>query len=110
MLYNTIFFKVRGDSFCPKSYESMQKDLKKLPKTQAQRQMLMDHFKDILFISKLDTFIQNMIIDSMESRKVENGQVIIKQGEKGDNFYIVEEGEFSILIDDISSKVYFTTF
>jgi cAMP-dependent protein kinase regulator len=36
----------------------------------------------------------------MFEKRVTAGEVIIKQGDEGDNFYVVDEGVFEILIND----------
>lgn len=38
--------------------------------------------------------------------KVKAGDVIIKQGEEGDNFYVIEQGMYAVLIDGELKKAY----
>merc|ERR1719238_679153 len=38
------------------------------------------------------------VIDAMSSKDLADGEFIIKQGEEGDNFYIVEEGSFDVFV------------
>lgn len=40
------------------------------------------------------------LVLSMEERQVKAGEVIIQQGDHGDNFYIVESGQFDIFVND----------
>lgn len=51
------------------------------------------------FISKvellqdLDNYEKNNFCDVLESEMFEDGQIVVKQGEKGTKFYFIEEGE-----------------
>jgi CRP-like cAMP-binding protein len=35
----------------------------------------------------------------MAERKVVNGETVIKQGEAGDEFYVVDEGSFDVFVE-----------
>jgi CRP-like cAMP-binding protein len=41
-----------------------------------------------------------MVIESMWLKKVAKDEIIMKQGELGDNLYVVEAGEFEVWVDD----------
>ena len=41
---------------------------------------------------------RKLIFGLMEKRQVSTGEVIIKQGDKGDHFYVVESGEFDVFV------------
>ena len=45
------------------------------------------------------------ILDAMEERHVNNNEVVIQQGDDGDNFYIIESGTYDILIGEPGNKV-----
>ena len=40
------------------------------------------------------------LVLAMEEVQVVDGEVLIQQGDKGDNFYVVENGEYEVLVDD----------
>ncbi len=61
------------------------------------KQFLIDSIqKSAKLFKELDEAQLNKIVDAMWKVQVTNGTSIIKQGDAGDNFYIVEEGEFDI--------------
>ena len=45
------------------------------------------------------------ILDAMEERHVNNNEIVIQQGDDGDNFYIIESGTYDILIGEPGAKV-----
>ena len=48
----------------------------------------------------LDNEQEGDIIDAMFEKKVDKDEMIIKEGDEGDNFYIIERGEFVALKGD----------
>ena len=52
--------------------------------------MAMDHF----MFEGTHTLVRQMFVQEMEEKHYEKGEVICKQGEPGDNLYIVESGEW----------------
>lgn len=42
--------------------------------------------------SGLDENEMNVVIDAMDETKFKAGETVIKEGEKGDELYVVEEG------------------
>lgn len=44
-------------------------------------------------LADLDSYERGKICDVLETEYFENGKDIIKQGEKGDKFFLIEEGE-----------------
>eukprot|EP00210_Caulerpa_lentillifera_P000555 g536.t1 len=55
---------------------------------------LKDYFSFFLFVSELDEDQLEDVILSMVERKVNEGEIIIQEGEDGDNFYVIESGIF----------------
>ena len=60
------------------------------PKTDEQRTRLCDSVKNILLFRSLDPEQINEILDAMFEKKVKPDDFIIKQGDDGDNFYVIE--------------------
>ncbi|SCU81450.1 LANO_0B03136g1_1 [Lachancea nothofagi CBS 11611] len=55
--------------------------------------------RNFLF-NKLDSESKRLVIDSLEEKAVKQGQEIIKQGDEGDYFYIVEKGTVDFYVGD----------
>jgi len=56
------------------------------------------HSVSEIFIWKgLDKEQQSSLIDAMFEKKVKKGEEVIRQGEKGDYFYVIESGTFDVL-------------
>ena len=47
----------------------------------------------VTLLSSLDASERSKIADALVSRVYEDGQAVVKQGETGDTFFFVEEGE-----------------
>lgn len=71
-----------------------------IPKSDKQRQRLQETSTKIMLLSRLDQEQLSNVLDAMEEKKVESGEIIIQQGADGDNFYIIESGSYDIIIDD----------
>lgn len=63
------------------------------PKTDQQRIILNQCIKKILIFRALDEQQQMEVLDAMFEKQVYAGDVIIRQGDDGDNFYIIESGK-----------------
>lgn len=53
-----------------------------------------------MFSSLSPSEIEQLVM-AMSEVKLTKGEAVIKQGDKGDNFYIVEKGDFDILVNDV---------
>ena len=60
------------------------------PKTDLQRRALKESVKEILLFRSLELDQLNEVLDAMFEYKVGAGDNIIRQGDDGDNFYVVE--------------------
>ena len=49
--------------------------------------------KKVEILSSMDDYEISKICDALKTKKYKSGDYIIKQGDVGDNFYIIEEGE-----------------
>ncbi|XP_023240154.1 cAMP-dependent protein kinase type II regulatory subunit-like isoform X1 [Centruroides sculpturatus] len=68
------------------------------PKTDEQRQRLGEAIKDILLFRSLDQPQMQEVLDAMFERKVETGDIVIRQDDDGDNFYVIDRGIFNIYV------------
>jgi len=68
------------------------------PKSDEQRARLSDAVQGILLFRALDPHQMQEVIDAMFDRKVTAGENVIQQGDDGDNFYVVESGQYSIYV------------
>ena len=69
-------------------------------KTESERSSLKETIKNIFMFRSLDSTQVNDLLDAMFSRVVQKGDVIIEQGDDGDNFYVIESGVYDIFVND----------
>lgn len=60
------------------------------PKSDEQRQQLSEAVKNILLFRALDKEQMQEVLDAMFERKVKKDELVIKQGDDGDNFYVIQ--------------------
>ena len=60
------------------------------PKSDEQRKSLSENIKNIFLFRALDFEQMNDVLDAMFERTVVQGDIVIKQGDDGDNFYVIE--------------------
>ncbi|KAL4421376.1 hypothetical protein ABPG75_010667 [Micractinium tetrahymenae] len=58
------------------------------------REKIQGLVRNTLLFRELDDDQQAAIIDAMFERRVDAGEVVIRQGEEADNFYVIEAGRF----------------
>ena len=68
-------------------------------KTDDQRERLLEAVGGILIFRSLDVEQMQEVIDAMFERTVFSGETVIKQGEDGDNFYVIDKGVYDVLVD-----------
>ncbi|XP_064487082.1 cAMP-dependent protein kinase type II regulatory subunit-like isoform X2 [Ornithodoros turicata] len=68
------------------------------PKSDEQRERLSQAVRDILLFKSLDLPQMQEVIDAMFERKVKAGEMVIKQGDDGDNFYVIQSGVYNIFV------------
>ncbi|XP_043243443.1 cAMP-dependent protein kinase type II regulatory subunit-like [Amphibalanus amphitrite] len=68
------------------------------PKSDIQRARLAAAVKNIFLFRSLDVFQMQEVLDAMFERKVTPGESVIEQGDDGDNFYVIESGQYSIYV------------
>ena len=69
------------------------------PKSDLQRRALKESVKEILLFRSLSPEQLNEVLDAMFEYKVKSGDYIIRQGDDGDNFYVVERGLYNIYVN-----------
>ncbi|VDD77813.1 unnamed protein product [Mesocestoides corti] len=87
---------VAAESYDPEKEDKFEKVVHE--KTEEQRQRLTNATKGILLFRCLDEDQMRDVIDAMFERKVEAGERVITFGEDGDNFYVIEEGNYDIIV------------
>jgi len=68
------------------------------PKSEAQRASLEQAVQPILLFRSLDGDQINQVIDAMFEKRVQAGDYVIKQGDDGDNFYVIESGKYKVFV------------
>ncbi|XP_063849683.1 cAMP-dependent protein kinase type II regulatory subunit-like isoform X1 [Scylla paramamosain] len=67
-------------------------------KSDEQRQRLSESVKTIFLFRSLDQDQMSEVLDAMFERVVTDGEYVIKQGDDGDNFYVIESGVYNIFV------------
>ena len=86
---------------CPIKIDSEQ--IKKIPKSKEEADRIMDILNNHVLFEHLDEVEAKRVQDAMFLVEHKIGNEIIKQGDDGDNFYIVESGFVEIFITSESS-------
>lgn len=74
-------------------------DIINFPKTEHEREFLDEALGENFIFSDLNDAERHKLIDAMEKEVVPMGKTIIKQGDVGDFFYIVEDGTVNFFVD-----------
>ncbi|XP_076304119.1 cAMP-dependent protein kinase type II regulatory subunit-like isoform X1 [Tachypleus tridentatus] len=74
------------------------------PKTDEQRQRLGEAVENILLFRSLDEQQMQQVLDAIFEKKVKPGQVVIRQGDDGDYFYVVQNGVYNIYVSTEAEK------
>lgn len=70
------------------------------PKSDDQRQRLAEAVKNILLFRSLDKEQMQDVLDAMFERKIAENELVIKQGDDGDNFYVIQDGIFNVYVGE----------
>jgi len=90
---------VFAEGYDPEAEEDSEDTSVIYPKTDLQRRTLKEAVKEILLFRSLEFEQLNEILDAMYEYKVNSGDYIIRQGDDGDNFYVVERGLYNIYVN-----------
>jgi len=89
---------VAAEKYNPEEDTSDEPDVKH-PKSDEEREYLLKTLADIFIFRSLEKKQVERVIDAMFGREVKVGEVIIEQGDDGDNFYVIESGIYDILVN-----------
>lgn len=93
----------RRQAVAAPSYDPNEEDNEEVlihEKTEAQLDQLKIDVKGILIFKSVDTAQLTVLLNAMFERNVQEGDIVIKQGDDGDNFYIIHKGKFDIFVKD----------
>lgn len=68
------------------------------PKSDEQRERLTEALNGILLFRSLDSEQMQDVLDAMFEKNVNPGETVIVQGDDGDNFYVIDNGIFDVLV------------
>jgi cAMP-dependent protein kinase regulator len=68
-------------------------------KSDSERDYLLKTIGHIFIFRSLESKQIERVLDAMFARQVNQGDVIIEQGDDGDNFYVIEEGVYDIYVN-----------
>ena len=69
-------------------------------KSSQQLETLKNDVKGILLFKSIDSGQLKTVLGAMFERVVKEGEVVIRQGDDGDNFYVISEGKYDIYVKD----------
>ncbi|KAH3667851.1 hypothetical protein WICMUC_005251 [Wickerhamomyces mucosus] len=84
-----------------------------LAKTSKKRQLYESFLKDVPVLSNLSLLERSKLADALEAEFFKPGDIIIKEGEVGENFYLISKGEAQVfkntegLVSDLKRGDYF---
>lgn len=86
----------RRRSVFAEAYVPGEEELEKVvhPKTDEQRRRLVAAVQKIFLFKALDPEQLNEVLDAMFEKEVGPGEKIIEQGDDGDNFYVIDSGQY----------------
>lgn len=91
---------VAAERYNPEDDDDDDEPLKVVPKSDEQRKRLIEVSKKIMLLSRLDEEQLRDVLNAMEERQVSEDDVVIQQGDDGDNFYVIDSGNYDIYIDE----------
>ncbi|MFM9022803.1 MAG: wax ester/triacylglycerol synthase domain-containing protein [Solirubrobacterales bacterium] len=93
-----------ADQGVMKSLDSFVRGFEATEKALAGGVVRLDLVRRVPIFAPLDDDVQEDLAARMEERKVKAGETLVKQGESGDEFFLIVEGEFDTLVDDQSVR------
>ncbi|XP_076369996.1 cAMP-dependent protein kinase type II regulatory subunit-like isoform X1 [Tachypleus tridentatus] len=90
---------VFAEHYDPEEDDDDDNDKVVYPKSDEQRKQLAEAVKNILLFRSLEQEQVQEVLDAMFERKVQTGDVIIRQGDDGDYFYVIQSGTYNIYVN-----------
>lgn len=91
--------KRRGDVFVEHIEQKERYSLAVVEKSDESRAIIEEALADNILFADLGDAELTLMVSTMKSKNVAKAETLIKQGENGDNFYIVESGLFNFIVD-----------
>eukprot|EP00794_Sanderia_malayensis_P017722 gene17722-19494_t len=88
---------VAAESYDPTKESDV--EITSYPKTAEQLKSLEKSVKNILLFKTVDSKQRGVLLKSFFKRDVVAEELIIKQGDDGDNFYVIDSGKYNIFIE-----------
>ena len=93
----------RGDAGPPGDAAALTSDaegppLPSFPKTAEQRARLGKTIMRVTLFRQLSPAQHAAVVDAMFERRAAPGELVIRQGDEADNFYVVEDGDFDVFV------------
>eukprot|EP00752_Nemacystus_decipiens_P010119 g9019.t1 len=82
-------------------------ELKKVPKSEAESARIHELLRENIMFKHLDSLQTDQVKDTMFLVEHEPDDVVIREGDAGDNFYVIDEGTFNVYIkkEGVETKV-----
>ncbi|UYV73117.1 PRKAR2B [Cordylochernes scorpioides] len=87
---------VFAEQYNPEEDTTDEKDLPVFPKTTEERKMLKKAFGSIVLFKNLSEDQMEQVLNSMEKKEVQAGDIVIRQGDNGDYFYVIMTGLYDV--------------
>ncbi|CEM10229.1 unnamed protein product [Vitrella brassicaformis CCMP3155] len=72
---------------------------------QKKREMYQGFLEKVELLKEMDAYERSKLADALKTAAFKDGEVIVKQGDEGDKFYIIEEGEAEAFKEGGAGKV-----
>ncbi|CAF1056398.1 unnamed protein product [Rotaria sordida] len=95
---------VAAERYNPEDDDSGDEHYHVYPKTAEQRQRLKDAVCHNLLFRTLETKQIDQILDAMWEKNVKKGECIIRQGDDGDNFYVIDQGTYEVYVSNVEDS------
>ncbi|CAF3571636.1 unnamed protein product [Rotaria socialis] len=95
---------VAAERYNPEDDDSDDEEYRFYPKTSEQRQRLKEAVCHSLLFRTLEVKQIDQILDAMWEQHVQQGECIIRQGDDGDHFYVIDKGTYEVYVADSNGQ------
>ncbi|CAF2750866.1 unnamed protein product [Rotaria sp. Silwood2] len=95
---------VAAERYNPEDDDSDDEKYHVYPKTTEQRQRLKDAVCHNLLFRTLEAKQIDQILDAMWEKHVNQGECIIRQGDDGDHFYVIDKGTYEVYVSHVEDS------